>query len=230
MNRQYIIVASMAFLLLETTLIFFIDRPLSEYLRNLDNTHPDFINFFRAYTDIGKSKWWLIMSAAGAAVCALLTHSYSLPKKLRVPASFVGQKFFYFFIYVAMTGIVTDIIKPIIGRARPVLLERENIYDFHPFMFHAQWNGMPSGHATTAFTIATVLALYFPKGQVLWFFCAAAIAISRVMVNAHYPSDILAGAAIGMGTVFLLSKTINLNVIRHIQCSIFPIDKKVEAD
>jgi undecaprenyl-diphosphatase len=55
---------------------------------------------------------------------------------------------------------------------------------------------MPSGHATTAWMTAMVLAGFFKK-RVLWFSLAALISFSRVYVGVHYPSDVLAGALVG---------------------------------
>jgi undecaprenyl-diphosphatase len=54
----------------------------------------------------------------------------------------------------------------------------------------------PSGHATTAFTAATLLA-----GRAttpLWFGLAAAVSASRVYTRMHHASDVLAGAALGL--------------------------------
>jgi undecaprenyl-diphosphatase len=56
----------------------------------------------------------------------------------------------------------------------------------------------PSDHATLAFAVAAVLAYAWPN-RASWFLAAAAlIALGRVMAGVHYPSDILAGAALGL--------------------------------
>ena len=59
-------------------------------------------------------------------------------------------------------------------------------------------NSFPSGHATAAFAFAVVLSLRYPKQRLYFFLLAAMLAITRVLLLKHYPSDILAGAAIGM--------------------------------
>jgi hypothetical protein len=64
----------------------------------------------------------------------------------------------------------------------------------------------PSGHSTVAFAIATSLSLRYPKPAVyiplhLW---ALFVGYGRVYLGLHYPSDVLAGAAIGSGTAILV--------------------------
>jgi undecaprenyl-diphosphatase len=60
-------------------------------------------------------------------------------------------------------------------------------------------HSFPSGHATVAFACATVLALAVPRLRLPLFALAALIAFSRVYVGVHYPFDVLAGAALGVG-------------------------------
>jgi undecaprenyl-diphosphatase len=57
---------------------------------------------------------------------------------------------------------------------------------------------LPSGHATTAFACATVLALAVPRLRWWFYGLAALIAFSRVYVGVHYPFDVVAGAALGI--------------------------------
>lgn len=57
---------------------------------------------------------------------------------------------------------------------------------------------MPSGHATTAFSVATVLSHRYPKYRVVFYGLAVGVGYARVYFGRHYPSDVLAGAAIGI--------------------------------
>lgn len=58
-------------------------------------------------------------------------------------------------------------------------------------------SSFPSGHATTAFAGATVLALALPRAALPACALAVAVAYSRVYLGVHYPGDVLAGAGIG---------------------------------
>lgn len=57
---------------------------------------------------------------------------------------------------------------------------------------------MPSGHAAAAFLMATLVSYYYPEFMVLAFLWAGLIGLSRVLLGVHYPSDILAGIALGV--------------------------------
>jgi undecaprenyl-diphosphatase len=66
----------------------------------------------------------------------------------------------------------------------------------------------PSGHAATAFAGATALARFLPGSAVQLYVVAAAVAWSRVYVGAHYVSDVIVGAALGVATTLLLLRAI----------------------
>ena len=84
MNRTRLIaISALLIFLLEAALIAYVDRPLSEYLRTVDTQHPALINVFRAYTDLGKSKWYLWPSGIGIILCATLIRIRTLRQDLQ---------------------------------------------------------------------------------------------------------------------------------------------------
>jgi undecaprenyl-diphosphatase len=107
-----------------------------------------------------------------------------------------------------LVGIGYLLIKWIAGRQRPVLTRAP--LDIHPFIFRPFAHGLnglihaesglsfPSGHASLAFATATCLAAALPRWAVLFFLGASAVAAERVLENAHYPSDVVAGAGLGV--------------------------------
>lgn len=211
------------FIIIEVFLIAFVDRPLANYLHQIDAEYPALINIFRAYTDLGQSRWYLWPCGIGAIFCALAVRQKSWPHKIRERARNAGNVLLFLFATVAVSGIVTDIIKPIVGRARPVMLQRAEFYGFHPFSFGSVWKSMPSGHATTAFALAVSLMMIFPRQRPLWFAFACLVALSRVIVNAHFVSDVIAGAAVGCGVTAVLWQVLTRHGIFHSMKVFFPL-------
>ena len=81
-----------------------------------------------------------------------------------------------------------------IGRDRP-----PEVYPEPKPLVHVPHTGsFPSGHATTAFACAAVLAWASPRLALPAFVLAAGIAWSRVYVGVHWPLDVLGGAALGL--------------------------------
>ena len=58
----------------------------------------------------------------------------------------------------------------------------------------------PSGHTSAAFMMATLLGFYFPPLIIPLYCWATAVGCSRVVLGVHFPSDILIGALLGLGT------------------------------
>jgi undecaprenyl-diphosphatase len=92
--------------------------------------------------------------------------------------------------------LLSDLGKAIIPRHRPFEHQLGPPSTTHSF---------PSGHAATSFACATVLAHYAPRYRVPFFVLASLIAFSRVYNGMHYPTDVLAGALLGVlvGAVLL---------------------------
>jgi membrane-associated phospholipid phosphatase len=69
---------------------------------------------------------------------------------------------------------------------------------FHwPCLVDTRFHGFPSGHATTAFAMAAALSRAAPGRRRVWLAVAAGIGASRVLLNAHFLSDVIGGAVIG---------------------------------
>lgn len=100
------------------------------------------------------------------------------------------------------SGLLAAALKLAIGRARPLIADGA-LWLHQPFAFSAKWASFPSGHATTAGATALVLALLFPRRARSIIVVAAIVAASRVIVGAHYPSDVAAGFALGAGLTLL---------------------------
>jgi len=95
------------------------------------------------------------------------------------------------------SGIIVRGIKSVAGRARP--WTGESSHSFHPFSTRSRFASFPSGHASSAFAVATVIADQSKKVyiDILAYSLATMAAFSRVHLDKHWASDILVGSAIG---------------------------------
>jgi undecaprenyl-diphosphatase len=89
---------------------------------------------------------------------------------------------------VFLADLISLAIKAIVGRHRP---------NVDPLVHTPTDWSFPSGHATTSFAGATMLSFFVPRLAPAFYLLATAIAFSRVYVGVHYPTDVLAGAALG---------------------------------
>ena len=94
-----------------------------------------------------------------------------------------------------LAGIAVQILKHLIGRPRPQWTHQD------AFEFGPSWQGgldaFPSGHTAATFTVAAVLARYFPEWKGLWYGAALFVGAARVVQGSHFPTDVLGGAVLG---------------------------------
>jgi membrane-associated phospholipid phosphatase len=98
----------------------------------------------------------------------------------------------------AAAGVVTEAIKSTVGRARP--RDDDDPRSFHSFTRNNAWMSFPSGHAVAGFAVAAALDQEFDLGHFVPvpYGVAGLIAWSRVYHDAHWASDTVAGAIVGI--------------------------------
>lgn len=140
----------------------------------------------QAATEIGESTWWLV----GAAV---LFAGFAIAKKHNA-----ARWAFAFFVAIAGSGLAGNLLKLIFGKARPEKLFEAGFFGFTPFSYGHDVNSFPSGHATTFGALAMMFALLSPRFRWVCIALGAAGVSTRVLIQAHYVSDVCAGFSLGM--------------------------------
>lgn len=141
--------------------------------------------------------------ALGVPLAMGLVGWWKHDEALMKDAVFVGTS-------VVGTFALTMGLKYMVDRTRPYIAYPELI---HPHSIESD-PSFPSGHTASAFALATSLCIRYPKWYViapsaLW---AGSVAISRMYEGVHYPTDVMAGAALGVGCTigsYYLTKWLN---------------------
>ncbi|HXN09601.1 MAG TPA: phosphatase PAP2 family protein [Steroidobacteraceae bacterium] len=134
-------------------------------------------------TRFGNALWWLLPSLALFLVARFIWRS---------PAW--AARALFVFTSVAVCGILVDLIKLLAGRARPELWFSQGIYGFSYPHLQALYQSFPSGHAACASSAGVALSLLFPRHRPLWVAVALVLGLTRVIVTAHYLSDVVAAS------------------------------------
>jgi membrane-associated phospholipid phosphatase len=160
---------------------------------------PETRKLFRAITNVGRSNWMLIPTGAAVALALVLRKRHT---GFRNAAGYglIASTIGFVFVGIGGAGLIANLAKNIIGRARPTQFDSVGALDFKLFAFDPDYASLPSGHATNIFAFATVIGMLWPRGRVLLYTVAVWIAASRILIGQHYFTDVVLGAI--LGTVF----------------------------
>ncbi len=150
---------------------------------------------FDEITDFGKSGWFLW--PLGLLFIALAALPARLSRVSQAVLAAVMVRVGFLFLAIGVPGLFVTIVKRMIGRARPMVGGHLDPFLFSPFKWTAAYASLPSGHATTAFSVLVAFGSLFPRWRTEILIYTGLIALSRMVVNAHYPSDVFAGALVG---------------------------------
>ena len=156
----------------------------------------------RILTDFGKSAY-VLWSLAGL-LFAVAIISPRLRGTSRSLLLRLGTRLQFLFFAVLVPVLAGEVVKWIVGRGRPFAGGEANAFNFTHFAGTEAYSSFPSGHAITSFALAFAVTAIWPRARVAMIVYAVLIAISRLVLLAHHPSDVVAGALIGVaGAMFV---------------------------
>jgi membrane-associated phospholipid phosphatase len=156
----------------------------------------EYTNLFEVITDYGRSGWLLFPLLAAQpvlfAACLLAP-----PGRDRLVVRSIWIRLWFLLSAIAIPGLFTSVGKHLIGRARPYV-SGGDAHLFVPLAWRSEYASLPSGHSTTAFAAALAIGAVWPRSRALVWGYALVIGASRIIVTAHFPSDVIASAAVGV--------------------------------
>jgi len=150
----------------------------------------------RILTDFGKDAY--VLSALLALLVAVLLFSPLLSRTSRARWLSFGMRVQYLLFAVLTPVLAGTLLKWTVGRGRPFVGGEANPFKFAPFAGTEAYASFPSSHAVTAWALAFAVTAVWPRARPAMIAYALLITASRLVLLAHHPSDVVAGALIGV--------------------------------
>ena len=178
--------------------------------------------FFVEITRLGSSSWYFAISVIGFGIVYLNNRLEFIKNEEQKN---ISNYFISSFFYILVVGIVTQVLKHIVGRPRPNHANFEDSFGFNFFTFDSNFHSFPSGHSSTIFIVCFILVATFPKLKYFFYFLASVIALSRVVVGAHFFTDIVAGAILALIFFKIINTILEKKYAQYKFSHLLPEDK-----
>ena len=177
-------------------IIFFLffDYSISKFFYNINSQTK---SLFETLTHFGDSLYFFVPTIIIWAVIKIIQNK----NKILLTISDIS---IFIFFNILFSGIIVQIFKHIVGRPRPPRFHLYNQTSPELFNFESSWHSFPSGHTATIFAFIFCLIILFPKIKNILIIIAMIIASTRVIVGAHYVSDIFGGILVAYISTILL--------------------------
>lgn len=172
---------------------FTLDAPMGAYATHTPNM---LFPIGEKVTDFARSGWILVVAGL-LFLCAFAYSRRPMPHRKRFKVIYTTHIAAYVFLSVAISSLIANILKIVIGRARPTQYEEWGTFGFSPFHGDFSFESFPSGHSTVAGAFMAALALLMPRYRVLFLIAGLWLGMARVIIGVHYPSDVIAGLSFG---------------------------------
>ena len=170
----------------------FIDRALAHFI--YDHVNARAHKFLDSITQYAKAGHWLAAAILALAGAALARHfgarGRDLPLLINYSLAFIAS--------LTVGSAILHVIKLVLGRRRPRDDMEMGLYGFMPLAFNLDYNSFPSGHSLTICCVAVIFTCVWPLLWPVWFAVAFILAVTRALLTAHFLSDVLIGAGIGL--------------------------------
>ncbi len=197
-------VAAIAFLMIT------VDGPLSSMMRGIDGDARRIIDVLASS---GNSKYSLVPTGVAAIILMALYFLDAASRRARFYAWLAGASGFIF-ASIAVSGIATNVVKILLGRARPNVVEDLSWPLFQPIATSGDFHSFPSGHGNTIFCIAIAVGFFAPRLRAPLLIVAAVLAFGRVLQFKHFISDSVGGAALAaLTTIWLRQLFARWNIV-----------------
>jgi membrane-associated phospholipid phosphatase len=158
--------------------------------------------WMRILTDFGKDEY--VLGALGVLLVAVAIMSAATRGIQRSLLLGLGTRLQFVFLAVLFPVLIGAVIKWSVGRGRPFVGGDANVFNFSHFDGTAAYSSFPSGHAICAFALAFAVSAVWPKARLAMIAYALIILATRLVLLAHHPSDVVAGALLGViGAMFV---------------------------
>jgi membrane-associated phospholipid phosphatase len=199
--RQALALIALAFLV--ALCLGWLDRTLALWLKEHDDSA--FADVFRVVTLFGRA-WPYYLIAGAAAVAYAWSAAQATDDDRRRRLSRNAHRAGFVFWSLAMSGIISQALKFLLGRARPRSFFADGSYGFDPLNFSTDWTSMPSGHTITAVAVALSLTMLWRPIWPAALAFAIAIGLSRIFITVHYAGDVIVGAVVGIVGVAIVRR------------------------
>ncbi len=162
-------------------------------------------DFYRDLTDLGKAYLYLLGSLA-AWIALVFVARASAKDRMRNLANEWAKFAGFCFLTFVTTGLLVDVLKALIGRARPSSNLACSAMELSPLSFDHLFQSFPSGHAQTVFTFALLVSARKPEWRLGAILFAILIAGTRLARNVHFFSDVLGGIAVALVGLWLTQR------------------------
>jgi membrane-associated phospholipid phosphatase len=149
----------------------------------------------RILTDFGKDVYVLSAIAVLLIVVAVAAPAWKGMQRSLLLG--LGTRLQFLLFAVLVPVLASELIKYVVGRGRPFVGGQANAFNFSHFAGTEAYASFPSGHATTAFALAFAVSALWPRTRIAMMIFALVIAATRLVLLAHHPSDVVAGALVG---------------------------------